>query len=280
MTTSKTICPTREEHISHAVEPQRRVLGDYNWVCRTRDLRSPQKLLPYWGAGWYWRAAVEWMLDARVVARVDIQFTMTASAHFPASYLATRLECLEDWWTQAQEETSSPVEPKFAGVAMLGIWSILEHYAYHLQVASDPDDVVATVTRKIPTPGSDVVENRCVLHGYATITKMATFASLRPVHQICLDQERLMRAKLAYVVERQFHLPRCFVSVRNDGVSLQPGKQLAAVRQALAEMTYGQMTRLQHLDPLRRRMAPVLERFDDSTRQVFRLKEYKEDRNE
>ena len=72
--------------------------------------------------------------------------------------------------------------------------------------------------------------------------------------------------------------PPCSVSVRIDGVSLQPGKQLVVVRQALAEMTsYGQMTRLQHLDPLRRRVAPALERFNDNTRQVFRLKEYKED---
>eukprot|EP00969_Alexandrium_andersonii_P019593 855224-Alexandrium_andersonii.AAC.1 len=168
------------------------------------------------------------MLDVGVVAWDDIKLTLTASAHFPASYLATRLECLEDLWKQAQEETSSPVEPKFAGVAMYGIWSILEHYAYRLQVANDPDDVVANVVHKTPAPGSDVVENRYVLHDYVTKTKMATFASLRPIHQICLDQERLMMAKLAYVLDRQFHIPRSFISIRNDGVSLQPGKQLDA----------------------------------------------------
>ena len=96
---------------------------------------------------------------------------------------------------------------------MFGILSILGHFAYNLQVANDPDDALANVAQKTPVPGNEVVGNRFVLHDYVTRTKMATFASLRPVRQICLDQERLMMAKLAYVVERQFCIPRCFVSV-------------------------------------------------------------------
>ena len=59
-------------------------------------------------------------------------------------------------------------------------------------------------------------------------------------------------------------------------MSRQPGKQLAAVRQTLAELTYGQMNKLQHLDPLPRRVAPALERFNHSAWQAFRLQEYKE----
>ncbi|MCP3886152.1 MAG: HNH endonuclease, partial [Propionibacteriaceae bacterium] len=65
-------------------KPTRRgCLGDYHWVHRTRDLRSMQKLLPYWGPGWYWRADVAWMLDVGTITWDDMKWTLTASAHFP-----------------------------------------------------------------------------------------------------------------------------------------------------------------------------------------------------
>mgnify|MGYP006975912955 CR=1 FL=1 len=40
---------------------------------------------------------------------------------------------------------------------MFGILSIQEHFAYNLQVASDPDDALANVVQKTPAPGSEVV---------------------------------------------------------------------------------------------------------------------------
>ena len=70
-------------------------LGDYNFLHRTRDLRSPQKLLPYWGPVWYWRAETEWLLDVGIITWSEVKRTFTASAHFPPSYLPSRLEYMD-----------------------------------------------------------------------------------------------------------------------------------------------------------------------------------------
>jgi hypothetical protein len=65
---------------------QEGVLGDYSFVHRVRMHDTPvQKILPYWGAGWYWRAEVEWMLDVGTLVWTDIIYTLTASAHVPPS---------------------------------------------------------------------------------------------------------------------------------------------------------------------------------------------------
>ena len=81
-------------------------------------------------------------------------------------------------------------------------------------------------------------------------------------------------AKLVYILDRQLNISRHLLSFRNDGASIQPGKQLPGLREALC-ITYGGLTKLQHLDPLRRLVAPSLERQSSSQRPVFRLKECK-----
>jgi hypothetical protein len=240
-------------------------LGDYNYVHRTRDLRSPQKLMPYWGAGWYWRPEVEWMLDVGIVKWEEIRYTFTASCHFPPSYLADRLR------QAAQEATGSAMDSKFALNALFGIWSIQEHFAYHLKVASDPDDVIASALTKTPSPGSDMDNGSYVLHDYVTRTKQATFASMRAVHQICLSQERLVMAKLAHILSNQLGLSRRLLSIRNDGMSVQPGKHTAAVKKAVGEMTYGALTRLRPEGGLHRYNPPALEKRSDSETKVFRV---------
>ena len=77
------------------------------------------------------------MLDVGIITWDEIILIFTASAHFPASYLAERLESLDALWTRAQEATGSNVDSKFACNALIGIWNIQEHYAYHLKVAGD-----------------------------------------------------------------------------------------------------------------------------------------------
>ena len=116
-------------------------------------------------------------------------------------------------------------------------------------------------------------DDRYVFHDYVTKTKMLSFASLRPIHQICLSQERLVMAKLNYMLDR-LHIPRRLLSFRNDGASIQPGKHLPALKNAL-EVTYGDLTRLQRHEQLRRSLQAPMEKQSSSKTPVFRCKEYK-----
>ena len=201
-----------------------------------------------------------------------IKFTFSASAHFPPSYLATRLQRLDLLWAEARAAEESSVESKFALNAMLGVWSMTEHVAYHLSTTSDPDDVIAEKVQVTPAPGSEMRDESYVFRDYVTKTKMLSFASLRPVHQICLSQERLVMAKLNYMLDR-LQIPRRLLSFRNDGASIQPGKHLQALRDAL-KVTYGGLTRLQRHEKLRRCLRAPIEALSSSETPVFRLKEY------
>ena len=118
------------------------------------------------------------MLDMGSVKWSEIKYTITASSRFPAAYLSERLRRLEARWRKAQEDTNSGCDAKFAVNAMFGIWSILDHSVFHLDVASDPDDVVATIMRKTPSPGSEH-DGNYLLHDYITKTSMRTFSSTR-----------------------------------------------------------------------------------------------------
>ncbi len=105
-------------------ETRRGELGDYNWTHRTRDLRSPLMMLPYFGPGSYWKAETAWMLDVGIVTWDEIKFTFTASAHFPPSYLATRLQRLDTLWGEARAaQESSVVAPRWALCGAPKFWS-------------------------------------------------------------------------------------------------------------------------------------------------------------
>jgi hypothetical protein len=177
-------------------------LGDYNFVHRTRDTRSKLKMLPYWGPGWYWRHECEWMLDVGIVKLDEITHMFTASAHFPADYLKTKLKRLDELWQRSQEGLDDPVESKFALNACFGLWSFFDQYSCKLQSTRDPDDIMAATARRSPAPGSECQDGRYVFHDYITKRKQLTFTSMRPIHQIWLRGERLVMAKMFYILER------------------------------------------------------------------------------
>ena len=109
---------------------QSQPLGDYCWVERTRDLRSPQRMLPYHGPAWYWIQEVHWMLDAGIIASQDITHTFTASAHLPPEYLSEKLRHLDETWSAAVEAAAEPVLSKHATCMLFGCWGITEHNRY------------------------------------------------------------------------------------------------------------------------------------------------------
>ena len=79
-------------------------------------------------------------------------------------------------------------------------------------------------------------------------------------------------AKSNYILQHM-HIDRRLISIRNDGMCVQPGKHSAAVEKVFAEMTYVDFNRLtQRYEPLRRCTAPLLERQSNTTTLVFRVK--------
>ncbi len=69
-----------------------------------------------------------------------------------------------------------------------------------------------------------------VLHDYVTKTCLKTFTSYTPVHQICLDMECLAMAKIVDILLGELGIkPYHILSIRNDGVCVQPGKHVNAV---------------------------------------------------
>jgi hypothetical protein len=71
-----------------------------------------------------------------------------------------------------------------------------------------------------------------------------------------------MMAKMNYILERVF-ISRRLVSIRNDGASIQPGRACERAKAVLA-VTYGELTRLDAFEPLRRAVAPKMERVSTS----------------
>ena len=65
--------------------------GDVAWCTVLQSMR----FLPYTGARWYWKAAVQDMLDRQIVAWEDMKLSLTAAAHLPADTLRKAFESME-----------------------------------------------------------------------------------------------------------------------------------------------------------------------------------------
>ena len=65
--------------------------GDVAWGTGLLAMR----FLPYTGARWYWKAAVQDRLDRQIVTWEDIKLSLAAAAHLPADTLRTAFETME-----------------------------------------------------------------------------------------------------------------------------------------------------------------------------------------
>ena len=61
------------------------------------------------------------------------------------------------------------------------------------------------------------------------------------------------------------------LSIRNDGLSVQPGKHLNVLRERMEKMTYGKLSKLKAPNPLRRFCAPPIETPSSSETLAFRV---------
>ena len=107
---------------------------------------------------------------------------------------------------------------------------------------SEPGDVSfagSVAVRK--TPGDN--DN---MNDYIFKVEQLKLSSMRPIHQICLEAERLNVARALYVIKHHCHpLKQQILSIQVDGIYFQPGKRVAyKIENDLATMTYGDLPRL------------------------------------
>jgi len=216
-------------------------LADYNWV--ESNCRSPFLALPYFGPGWYSKASCAFMLDHRIISFDDVKLAFTATTKVPASLLTGWMEKLEQLWTKAVKDSDSKITSKLCINAMAGIWSSLTHYSYNMRTSVDPTDVMfdgPVSVRK--TPGGTAEG----MHDYIMKVEQLKLCSMRPVHQICLEAERLNVARALYVIRHHCHpLRNQILSIQVDGIYYQPGKRAAKkIENDLSSITYGDLPRL------------------------------------
>ena len=124
----------------------------------------------------------------------DFKLSFSASAHRPASYLAERMEILEKLWREAAylHNMDEDLAAKQASVSMLGAWGMRERNLYKLLTSSSPLDVQTEgMVYVSDSPGSPEENGNVVFHGYVFKQKVLELTSMRPVHQRCLEEERL-----------------------------------------------------------------------------------------
>ena len=192
-------------------------LGDYNWV-HNPQARHPQLCAPYFGAGFYGRASCEYMLSRGIIKWSHVELSFTAAAHLPPAYLRERLQLLDKLWEEAVDRDAA----KWAGNALIGLWSKLRRFRYNLCTTTDVEDVLYTGCHaKRPTPGGDGVYVDVVVK-----IEQLSYRSMRPIQQFALEHERLNVARMLYI-NRKLCEPKFCLSVVTDGVFLQPGPRAA-----------------------------------------------------
>jgi hypothetical protein len=82
-------------------------------------------------------------------------------------------------------------------------------------------------------------------HDYIMKVEQLKLSSMRPIHQICLEAERLNVARALYIIRHYSKIDNQILSIQVDGIYYQPGKKAAKkIENDLSTMTYGDLPRL------------------------------------
>jgi hypothetical protein len=127
-----------------------------------------------------------------------------------------------------------------------------------------------TTTRTDDVLGSASVSNTpgsCMFKDYVTKQRLLELTSMRPVHQICLEEERLQMARIQIFAKR-FCDPKQIYSFRVDELVVQVAKnRVPPFIKAAESLTYGDLRAI--LPPGRK---PALQEQNPSTAQVYRTR--------
>ena len=172
-------------------------------------------MLPYYGKGFYGRAATAFMLDAGIVTWGEIKETFNASARRPMKYATERLKLLEkillkvgasfagvEFLKSRGCESRPELLAKYGSVSLLGLMAIPEQFRYKLQTTSCSQDILSGAASVSQTPGSPQEGGVSVFWDYITRRRVLNLASMRPFHQHCLEQERMQVARIVFIIRR------------------------------------------------------------------------------
>ena len=105
-------------------------MGDYCFVDKDVEILDPAKyarLFPYSGPKWYWREAVQYMLDIGVIQWAYIKHTLTTTAHLNHDLFANMFTTMEETKAHVRTESLNNITPaKFTKECinnLLGLWS-------------------------------------------------------------------------------------------------------------------------------------------------------------
>ena len=189
-------------------------------MCIDEPIRYP-RLLPYSGPRWYWKASVQYMRDCGIVQWSDIKYRLTASAHVPPDFFRHVFETIESTQANVRTRDLNNIEPgEFAKNcinALLGLWSKPQHHRTSVETVSYTEDL----QRSGPVL-KRAVEGHPTLHDYIFETELLTNATMRPIHQVCLDMEHTFLAQayqLGATFVRLSRMRWCVTHVRRSARS-------------------------------------------------------------
>ena len=208
-------------------------LGDYMLVDKgpLGPKESALSVLPYHGSGYYGRASVAFMLDAGIAKWADIKKTFSASAHRPMKLAAEALGLIERILlkigatfegqafleSRGCRDAGPEMLAKYGSVSLLGVMSIPDQFRYKLETTSCSQDILADSASVSPTPGSPQEHGVPVFWDYITKQRVLSLASMRPLHQHCLEQEYLQVARAVLIIRRWTRIEN-ILSLRVDEV--------------------------------------------------------------
>jgi hypothetical protein len=162
------------------------------------------------------------MLDAGIVGWADVKSTLNATTRRPASYLADRLRVLEDLWLQVGETFAvlqfleqrgcagrgPEIIAKYASVSLFGLWARREQFRYTWATSSSDEDARSSANATVSaTPGTPYEKGSPIFRDFVIKQKVLTLTSMRPLHERCLEEERLQLAR-ACLLHRRWSEPK------------------------------------------------------------------------
>jgi len=226
------------------------LLFDYSYVDKGEeapwDAERYVNLLPYQGPRFYHRAAVEFLLTYKKITWDDIKLGFQASAHLKADFMARSIQDVRSIWESVADERTA----KEALNAAWGVMSIREHLTYSVATTDCGDDVVGRFGG-IPPCQKDVFElPDGMIRDYIHIQTYDTYATLTPIHQMCLDLELVRVAQALHILYLQGVLYSEICELRTDAVYVCPAKKKeAAIRDAFASTEQHHLCELKLLRP-------------------------------